>query len=284
MLSFLKKIFGAGESPGKSASGRPEPAPEASAPPAAPVDVSLADALLDCSGVDWNEQEQLRFLHRVLPKHTGGRLAALVNKDDFRGNTFCTTADAAVLFAIVSEFEPTRVMEVGSGYSTIVLRTALKEKNLPAELISIDPEPRAEIGEFVDAQLFMAVQDVPLEDFKLMQAGEMVLFDTTHHNEPEGETAYILNEVLPALPGGAIVGFHGIRLPRNYTEEELRQGFAEQDAILEYLRSNPRHEIFYAGGWLREHHGEELRQALSRLLSEPEQLPPTTALWFRLRK
>jgi hypothetical protein len=278
MFGFLKKLLGGGGEPEKPSAAAPAPA--AKAPAATSVDLSGAGSLVDCSGLDWNGAGQLEFAE-VLSKHANEKLTTLLASEKFAGNSFCTPLDAAVIFAILSEYEPTRLMEVGSGYSTMALRHAMKVNNLPAELISVDPEPRTGIGEYVDAELFMRVQEVPVDDFRMLQAGELVLFDTTHKGGPESEIDYITKSILPELEPGVIVGFHGIRLPRNYGESELREGFAEQKVLLDYLCSSGRAEVFFSGGWMLEHHRAKLEAVAAKLAGGAK--AESSALWFRIK-
>jgi hypothetical protein len=273
-MSFFKKLFGGG----KPESPAPTPASAPAAPITPPVDLSLANQPVDCSGIDWRGDEQLRFVRERVPTLVGSRLTALLLSDEFRGNPWCSPVDAAVLFSILAEHEPTRLMETGSGFTTRVFNHGKRVLNLPGELITIDPEPRCDVGEYVDAQLIMAVQDVPLDDFKLLMSGELAFFDLPHTGGEAAAIPHVYTKLLPVLTPGVLVGFHGVRLPRHYTREELEQGWCEHDALVKWLRESNA-EILFAGGWLAEHHPGELAKAIGRVDGPQE----STALWCRIR-
>ncbi len=235
-----------------------------------------AGELLPCEGIDWNEAEQLRFLAEAMPRWRGetDRIAAEHGDDPWlRGQS------AAVLYAMVSEMEPTRIMEVGCGRTTVQIRRAMKARAMPAELIAVDPEPRAHIGEHVDAHLAQPVQELPLDDFDMLRGNEMLVVDTTHVLLPGGEVEYLHRRVLPRLNPGVVVGINGIALPRHYGEEELRRGFGEQTLLQAFLTNNDRVEILHAGAWLREHHGSALREAMP----QADEGDPSTWMWWRVK-
>lgn len=281
MLGFFKKLMGGKSESTDTATGTPvakAEQPKAAATPKA--DLSRAgEQIADAQGIAFDTPAQQALLDFMASE---GRtaLTTLLLDEQFRGNPHCSVADASAIYGVLAHHETTRVMEVGSGYSTMALRFTLKAKNLPAELISIDPEPRVGIGEFVDAQLFHPLQDVPVDDFRLLQEHEIVLFDTTHIDTPGGEVAWLFDEILPALPPGVIVGFHGVDLPREHSAERLAAGWNEQHRLLAWLRDNlGRYEVLFAGAWLRDNQPDRLTAALP----DGADMDAATAFWIRLK-
>jgi hypothetical protein len=266
-VSFLRKLFG-----GRKTDEAPPALAAAQRPPATPaVDLSAAGQLVDVEGIDWRGEAQLEFLRRM-PELLTPAFQDFIASPPFVGNPECSPADAAVHFAMAAAHQPGRIMEVGSGFTTMVLRHAKEDLALPGELITVDPEPRYEIGEFVDAQLIMPVQDVPLDDFRMLQPGEMAFFDTTHIFAPGSDASHVITQILPALPKGVLVGFHGVRLPRNYERDELERGYSEQAELLKFLRGR-KVDVLFSGGWLAENH----RHALKAL---PAAAEVPTAFWY----
>jgi len=241
------------------------------------TDVSNAGQLLPLTGIDWNEAAQLAFLEEVLAP-VGDQLVPLVLSETFRNNPHCSIADAAVIYGLVNRYEPTRLMEIGCGFSTLAFRFALNARRLPGELIAVDPNPTTDITEYVDAHLPARVQDVPVSDFEILQAGELLFIDSTHRYRAEDGVPYLFEEVIPKLNCGVYLGFHGVRLPREYTAEELRAGHDEQQRIATLLKSG-RVEVLFAGAWLTENHAAALNKALPAAAKGGA----ATALWLRVR-
>lgn len=289
-MSLLKKIFSAPPPPAPAAPmpaadagsmRKPEqPAlldgPEARQIAAIRAEIGCRDAgeLLPCSGIDWNAEAQLRFADTAMARWKD-EASAVAGIDPSLG-----ALDAAVLYAAVSELLPTRIIEVGCGHTTVQIRRAMKARHMAAELIAIDPEPRCDIGEHVDAHLAQPVQEIPLSDFEMLQAGEMLVLDTTHVFVPGGEVDFLFSRVLPRLNAGVVVGVRGVRLPRAHSADEMRRGFGEQTLLQAYLAGNARTEILFSGGWLGEHHGARLREHVPRA-AEGERC---SWLWFRAKQ
>jgi hypothetical protein len=92
-------------------------------------------------GVDWNLESADSFARGALPG-AARDLAAAVAAGRAHGyvesNPYFGFADAAVAYALVRERRPGLVVEVGGGYSSRVLRTALDASG-GGRLVTIDP-------------------------------------------------------------------------------------------------------------------------------------------------
>jgi hypothetical protein len=269
---FKRLLSGRKETPAPVA---PASTPAASAPTYASAGEAAMPpgALIDCAGIDWNPEEQLAFVRGVLPGHVASGAQAWERAGG--GNQPEELFDAAVLHAMVSCHEPTRIMEVGCGATTHVIRAALVAKNLPGELIAIDPSPSTDISEVVDAPLLCPVQEIPRSDFEMLRDGEMLILDLTHAIIPGGEVLYLYQHILPHLNSNVIVGVRGTCLPNDYSVEQRRVGWTEQALLQLYLTRNPGVAVLFAGGWIARHHAEEAASLAGGGAS--------TWLWFRTR-
>lgn len=296
-VSLFKKLLGGSDAPPAPATApATQAAPSVSSAFSDPawaaadahwrrVGPSGADDLLDCSRIDWNAEEQRRFVREVLPRWRGEYDALPRRGTEVHPlsveNPHCGPRDAEVAYAMVCERIPTRLIEVGCGYSTHVLRSAIVNHNMPCELIAIDPDPVVGIGEVTDAQLAQPVQEIPLSDFEMLMAGEMLVLDTTHLIHPGGEVLFLFERVLPILKTGVIVGMRGVRLPRQYGKEELQRGWTEQSLVQAYLTGNSSARILFSGGWVEENLREEFRSNFSpATASSPARC---SWLWWELR-
>src|SRR5687767_12240260 len=61
-----------------------------------------------------------------------------------------TGLDAMVLYTLVADRRPNRIVEIGSGNSTKFTAQAIADAGLSTSLVSIDPQPRAEIDGLCD--------------------------------------------------------------------------------------------------------------------------------------
>lgn len=247
-MSILKKIFARGEET------------PAANEPAKPIHARTLPSV-KWTGVAWNEKEQDRFLDEVLPRHRADAFADIANP----------SVDHVVAYAMIAELRPTRIMQVGCGRSTIAIRQAMKHHHIPAELIGIDPSPKVDISEAVDAHLDQSMIELPLTDFSMLRGNEMLLLTTSGILADGSDVAYFFRRILPALNPGVILCFQNTNLFTNHENAEA--------ALLQmFLTNNRQAEILYAGEWLGEHRGEKLAAAFSEIASIE-----TQQLWMRLR-
>jgi hypothetical protein len=140
--------------------------------------------------------------------------------------------DAAMAYTIVRTVKPRRIVEVGSGHSTRFYGRAIADGGLAAELLSIDPAPRAATdGVPALSRMSMPVQQAGLEPFRMLSAGDILSIDSSHILMPGSDVDFLLNAVLPVLPPGLLVHFHDIFLPDAYPAAWSWRGYNEQSAV-----------------------------------------------------
>jgi hypothetical protein len=179
-------------------------------------------------GWNLNEAAQLRLLPQL------GQWASELNDipegplngDEFSWNNPAITAsDAAIYYAFIRQFRPQRVIEVGSGYSTLLAARACVA-NGSTRLTCIEPYPmpaitkrRAGIAEVLSTR----VQDAPLQRFEELSAGDILFIDSTHVCKIDSDVNYLLLQVVPRLAPGVIVHFHDIFLPWEYAASWVKE-------------------------------------------------------------
>ena len=151
--------------------------------------------------------------------------------------TWFPRLDAAALYAAVRRFRPARIVEVGSGHSTRFIVRAVRDGGLAAEVTAIDPQPRADIAGLPLTLHRATLQETGLAPFENLSAGDLVFVDSSHVLMPGTDVDLILNQVLPGLPAGVLVGFHDIFLPAPYPDAWPFDVYNEQNALGPLIRS-----------------------------------------------
>ncbi|MDW7966763.1 MAG: hypothetical protein RMI39_01380 [Thermoanaerobaculum sp.] len=101
--------------------------------------------------------EQLAVIRRISPLATELDLLVAAGKTAFQWyNRKFDSLDAALYYGLIRLFKPSKIVEVGSGYSTLVAQAAL-EANEVGSLTSVDPHP----PEFLTAQQHPRIQLIP---------------------------------------------------------------------------------------------------------------------------
>lgn len=231
-----------------------------------------------CVGIDWNEPEVDRFLKGPLREH-GPECAAIPGYDP--DNSFFGLADAAVAYALVRERRPSRVVEVGSGNSSKVIRAAL-DRNGVGDLVCIDPNPRASVAGVGHEHRRMPVQEVPLEWFRSLPADAVLFIDSSHRAGVGSDVNYLFLEVVPALAPGTVVHVHDIYLPDDYPPEwNVDRAFlySEQYLLHALLCHSSAFEVLWPGRWVLQERAAELSACLG-----PGARPGRhCSFWFRRR-
>lgn len=136
--------------------------------------------------------------------------------------------DAAALYVLIREASPRRIVEVGSGHSTRFMARAARDGGLSVEIVSIDPEPRANI-EGTGAKIIRnTIQGAGLIPFEVLSEGDILFIDSSHILMPGTDVDLLLNHVLPSLKRGTMVQIHDVFLPDDYPSDWEWRGYNEQ--------------------------------------------------------
>jgi predicted O-methyltransferase YrrM len=170
-------------------------------------------------------------------------------------NGYYESPDAEVLYAMVRMYRPVRIIEVGSGNSTMLFREAIKDAGLTTRLISIDPHPRREIESYADEVLRQRLENIDFgAHFGDMGEGDILFIDSSHVTEPGNDVVLLFLKILPALTSGAIVHIHDVFLPFEYPEEwlvEHRWKMNEQYLLQALLQGSDQFDVLWAGRYLQ---------------------------------
>lgn len=184
-------------------------------------------------------------------------------------------ADALVLYSMLRHVRPRRVIEIGSGFSSAVM---LDTNDLflagRIALTFIEPYPRRLFSLLRDADrkhceiIVDAVQNVPLERFAALEAGDLLFVDSSHVAKTGSDVVHLFGEVLPRLAKGVLVHFHDIFWPFEYPEEWIREGRAWNEAYVlrAFLQFNPTFRIVLFNSYLGLHHREAVERHLPLFL------------------
>ncbi len=170
-------------------------------------------------------------------------------------NPFFGCHDASVLFSMLLEFKPHRVVEVGCGYSScLMLDTNERFFDGGLDLTLIDPA----LGDLQSlfgkrgtgtAHLFSdRVQNVPLRVFERLEENDILFIDSSHVSKTGSDVNYFLFEILPILKPGVLVHFHDILYPFEYLEDWVltqKRSWNEAYALHAFLQYNSAFEIVY---------------------------------------
>jgi Methyltransferase domain len=203
----------------------------------------------------------------------------------YLGNPFYLAVDAALLYAMVRQHRPPQVLEIGAGFSTLVIsgagrRNTSEGASLKHRVVDPFPSPMLEsIRDRIELRQASAT-DVEIGEFKALEAGDLLFIDTTHTVKAGGDVIYLILEALPQLAPGVLVHIHDFFRPFEYPRvlyEAFGLYWQEHYLLQALLAFNPNFEVLCASHALARLRADQLR-AVIPILGEPT-LP--SSLWLR---
>lgn len=229
----------------------------------------LWDRPSELIGIDMNDAVQLDLLRNRFPRFLdeynqfpnsstteSGRFH--LNNDLFDGT------DALVAYCMVRHFEPRLIIEIGSGFSSLVSAEAAA-KNRNSSLICIEPFPLEFLkrgSPRLRSLIEKKVQDVDLEFFSQLGTDDILFIDSSHTVKIGGDVNYLFLEVLPRIKPGVIVHVHDIFLPFDYRRDWVMDEFrfwTEQYLLQAFLIFNSQFEVLMANSYLAHRYMEDLK-------------------------
>jgi hypothetical protein len=220
-------------------------------------------------GVDMNDQVQLDLLRNHFPKFRREydqfpvKPTGEPGRFHFNNGLFDGT-DALVAYCMIRHFQPGLVIEVGSGFSSLVAAEAIA-KNKNTALICIEPFPLDFLRQGfpgLHSLIEKKVEDIDLEFFSQLHSGDILFIDSSHTVKIGGDVNYLFLEVLPRLKPGVIVHVHDIFFPFDYRRDWVMDEFrfwTEQYLLQAFLSFNSEFEVLMANGYLGHHYMEDLK-------------------------
>lgn len=216
-------------------------------------------------GIDLKTKEQKQLVRELIKYYQ--ELPFKIEKQaniryQFENGSYSYT-DGLMLYSMIRHYQPKKIIEVGSGYSSMVmLDTNELFFNNQIDLTFIDPYPERlyslmkELDKEKTTIIEKDVQLIPLSVFEKLEAGDILFIDSTHVSKTGSDVNYILFEILPVLKSGVLIHFHDVFYPFEYPKEWVFQGRNwNEDYILKaFLMYNQKFEIKLFSEYLLTHH------------------------------
>jgi hypothetical protein len=195
--------------------------------------------------------------------------------------------DSETLYNFIRHFKPKRLVEVGSGQSTLMARLAI-QKNMaenPAyacEHVCIEPYEQSWLETLGIKVVRQTVETCDAALFGALSANDILFIDSSHMIRPQGDVLFEYLELLPSLAPGVLVHVHDIFTPKDYPAAWVlgdRRLWNEQYLLEAFLAFNARYEVLAAANWLTHHHRAAFETACPIMAEQPKSEPGS--FWLR---
>lgn len=234
-----------------------------------------------CPGIDLREGAQLDLLSELATHYDDLPFSEqpIASSRYYYENMWFNYADAIVLFGMLRHFKPSKVIEVGSGFSSaVMLDTNDAFDDALTHFTFIEPFPHR-LNRFLSdedknhcAIVANPVQDVEIDLFDTLDENDILSIDSSHVVKVGSDVARILFEILPRLKPGVIVHFHDILWPFEYPKEWFIDGRAWNEAyfLRAFLQYNNSFEILYFNAFMELFHRDRLKDMMPLCLRKPQ--------------
>lgn len=200
-------------------------------------------------------------------------------------NNWLPGLDSGAIYAFLRSHDPALYLEVGSGSSTKFAHRSRRDGDLRTRIVSIDPNPRAEIDEMCDVAVRSPLEATDLTIFDELKDGDVLFFDGSHRVFMNSDVTVFFLEVLPRLRAGVLLGVHDVFLPYDYPPHFADRYYSEQYVLAAHLIAGNRRLAPVLAAWYATR-TPELRSALEPLWSDPRLEGIKTygnAFWIQIR-
>jgi peptidoglycan/LPS O-acetylase OafA/YrhL/predicted O-methyltransferase YrrM len=213
--------------------------------------------------LDWHAEKQLDLCNRVFAAQEPLALRSEPSEDPteyWSGNDQYPPLDAWVLAAMLRYLRPARMIEIGSGFSSLVTARVNREEFAHSmHFTCVEPYPRDFLTAGVDGISELReelIQDSPLDLFTELTDNDILFIDTSHTVKTGGDVTWIFHEIIPRLKVGVVVHVHDIFLPREYPEAWVLEGrgWNETYLVRSFLGYNGSFEVLWGTQYMLENH------------------------------
>jgi len=234
----------------------------------------------DLPGIDLNIDEQLSLLKSF---KTENELSSLTNVKEndlifaFNNTTF-ESGDAEYWYNLIRLKKPKRIIEIGSGNSTLLAIKAImknKEDNdsYTCEHTCIEPYEMPWLEKTGVTVVRELIENIDLKLFDILEENDILFIDSSHMIRPQGDVLVEYLQILPRLKKGVIVHIHDIFTPRDYPKEWIvdEVKFWNEQYLLEaFLTDNEKWKIIGSLNYLHHNYYKCMKEKCIHLTSDRE--------------
>lgn len=204
----------------------------------------------------------------------------------YYNNSTYGPGDAEYLYSIIRLVKPRRIIEIGSGYSTLMAINAIRKNKQENESYScshvcIEPYEHSWLNE-MDIELKRdLVENIDTSFFENLGPGDILFIDSSHIIRPQGDVLYEILELLPTISSGVLIHIHDIFTPKDYHKEWVlnkHRLWNEQYLLEAFLSNNSKFRIIGALNFLTNSYRDKLDSKFPILASQKERRPG--AFWI----
>lgn len=238
-------------------------------------------------GVSLNEPYQLQLIKKFGQFYPDIPFVSTQSEGHlfFYDNPNYSYGEAIVLYCMMRAFNPKRVIEIGSGYSSCAILDINAQAfggSIHCTFIDSDitllkdlvPKSTIQTLDIIPQRL----QEVPYRVFETLKANDILFIDSSHVVKIGSDVNYLLFQVLPRLKSRVLVHFHDIFYPFEYPKNWIQQGRYWNEAYLlrAFLQYNRAFKVEFFNDFIGRYRKSKIEELMPLFARNPG-----TSLWLR---
>lgn len=221
------------------------------------------------NGINLNIDEQLEILQKFTYQKELLKfpIKKIESNKYYYENGLYEAGDSEYLYSLVRYIKPKKIIEIGSGNSTLMVRNAiennvLEDRNYNCKHICIEPYEMPWLSDLEVELIREKVENIKLDYFQQLESGDILFIDSSHIIRPQGDVLFEFLEILPSLNKGVYIHIHDIFTPRDYpfswiVDKHLM--WNEQYLLEAFLTNNSEFKIIGSLNYLKNNFEAEFR-------------------------
>ena len=136
--------------------------------------------------------------------------------------------DARLLHYFLQKNKPKKIIEIGSGNSTLLTYNTKLMFNLDIDIICIEPYPSDYLKKLNDTCKITLIQscleNVDLNIFTTLTENDILFIDSSHVLKLDSDVMFYFTKIFPLLNKNVLIHIHDIFFPYDYPLAWLKQG------------------------------------------------------------
>jgi len=163
--------------------------------------------------------------------------------------------DARLLHYYLQKQKPQKIIEIGSGNSTLLTYNTKKMFNLNFDITCIEPYPFDFLKKLNKNNELTLIEErlenIDLTLFETLEENDILFIDSSHVLKLDSDVMYYFTKIFPLLKKGVLIHIHDIFFPYDYPTDWLTAGrfWNEQYFLYVFLQYNTRFRIEFSNNY-----------------------------------
>jgi predicted O-methyltransferase YrrM len=227
----------------------------------------------------WKENQRYAHIFKLLRNDSEINTRCL--GENYLHNGPYPTPDAEIYAAMILDYQPLNIVEIGAGFSTIIARKAVETLHGNCKITIIDPAPRTDIRNYADSILYQCLEDVELSKIPVQEKA-IIFIDSSHITRARGDIPYLFNRIMPKLSQGTLVHVHDIFMPYDYPFLYQKRFYTEQYILHALLSNSPRYRTIFSTHYMTRNHLKIMQDVFGEIVGNND-LYYGSSYWFKVQ-